>query len=59
LSGFIVFLLLHTQQLDPGWFAPGALHNVVGWLYNEGPNPFSCAAMGEFRAVSGVCKVRS
>jgi SSS family transporter len=52
LSGFITFLILHTQQLDPGWFAPGMLHDVAAWLYREGPNPYSCAAMGEFISVA-------
>ena len=52
LAGFSVFLLLHTQQLDPDWFEPGLLRTVVNWLYQEGPNPFSCTAIGE--AVS-VC----
>jgi Na+/proline symporter len=51
LSGFITFLVLHTQQLDPGWFGPGTLRDVVAWLYREGPNPYSCAAMGEFISV--------
>jgi Na+/proline symporter len=46
-SGFFTFLILHTQLLDPDWFGPGVLHNVVAWVYGEGPNPFSCAAMGE------------
>jgi Na+/proline symporter len=46
-AGFVTFLILHTQQLDPGWFAPGMLHDVVTWLHGEGPNPYSCAAMGE------------
>ena len=47
-SGFFVFLVLHTQQLDPAWFSEGGLlHTVVAWLHAEGPNPYSCAAMGE------------
>lgn len=45
--GFSTFLVLHTQSLDPSWFAPGVIQNVVSWLYAEGPNPFSCAALGE------------
>ena len=52
LSGFLTFLLLYTQQLDPTWFAPGVLQDVVGWLHGEGPNPFSCAALGEFVSVA-------
>lgn len=54
LSGFLTFLILHTQQLDPAWFAPGMLHDVVTWLYQEGPNPYSCAALGEFVSVSAT-----
>ncbi len=47
-SGFFVFLVLHTQLLDPAWFSSGGmLHTVVAWLHAEGPNPYSCAAMGE------------
>lgn len=45
--GFSTFLVLHTQSLDPSWFGPGVIQNVVSWLYAEGPNPFSCAALGE------------
>jgi sodium/proline symporter len=44
-SGFVTFLILHTQILDPSWFGSG-------WLHGEGPNPFSCAAMGEAVSVS-------
>lgn len=51
-SGFVTFLLLHTRQLDPAWFAPGTLHNLVAWLHQEGPNPYSCAALGELVSVS-------
>ncbi len=46
-SGFFTFLILHTQSLDPAWFSPGILHDLVTWLYGEGTSPFSCAAMGE------------
>ena len=46
-SGFLTFLVLHMQLLDPAWFGTGTLHDVVAWLHAEGPNPFSCAAMGE------------
>ena len=50
-SGFFTFLILHMQLLDPAWFAAGTLRDVVAWLHAEGPNPFSCAAMGEFVSV--------
>ena len=46
-SGFFVFVILHTQSLNPEWFGSGALHTVVAWLHGEGPNPYSCAALGE------------
>ncbi len=58
-SGFVTFLVLHTQMLDPVWFGPGAVHDVVVWLHTEGPSPFSCAAMGEIMSVActyGVSK---
>ena len=48
LAGFGTFIVLHTQLLDPSWFgSSGVLFDAVTWLYGEGPNPFSCAAMGE------------
>ena len=51
-SGFVTFIILHTQLLDPGWFsAGGTLHSVVNWLYLEGPNPYSCAVMGEIISI--------
>jgi SSS family transporter len=46
-SGFFTFVILHTQMLDPAWFGSGLLHGLVGWLRGEGPNPYSCAALGE------------
>jgi Na+/proline symporter len=52
LTGFITFLILHTQQLNPETVPPGMLHNVLTWLYNEGPNPYSCAALGEFVSIA-------
>lgn len=51
-SGFTAFLILHTQSINPGWFADGVVHRAVTWLYGEGPNPFSCAVMGEIVSVS-------
>lgn len=47
ITGFSTFVVLHGQWLNPEWFGSGWLHSVVTWLYNEGPNPFSCAAIGE------------
>ncbi len=53
LGGFGSFIVLHMQILDPSWFGDsGVAFTVVNWLYNEGPNPFSCAAIGELIAVS-------
>ena len=43
-SGFATFVVLHMQLLDPAWFGD---FFVVVWLYGEGPNPISCAALGE------------
>jgi SSS family transporter len=51
-GGFGTFIVLHTQLLDPAWFGSGMLHGAVSWLYEEGPNPFSCAAMGEFVGIA-------
>jgi sodium/proline symporter len=47
--GMTTFVLLHGQVLEPGWFGP--LAGVVEWLRAEGPNPYSCAAMGELVSV--------
>ena len=52
IGGFTTFLILHTQLLNPDWFTGGAVHGAVTWLYDEGPNPFSCAVMGEIVSVS-------
>ena len=53
LGGFIAFVILHMQLLDPSWFGDsGIAYTVVNWLYEEGPNPFSCAALGEVVSVS-------
>lgn len=52
ISGFTTFLILHTQLLNPDWFANGTIHAAVTWLYGEGPNPFSCAVMGEIVSIS-------
>ena len=46
-SGFLTFVALHTQAIQPEWFAGWPLHGVVTWLYGEGPNPISCTAIGE------------
>ncbi len=51
LLGFGTFAVLYLQFIDPDWFAPGALHDAALWLRGEGPNPYSCAAMGEIVSV--------
>ena len=52
LTGFGTFVVLHTGVLDPAWFGPGTLRDAVVWLVGEGPNPYSCAAMGEIVSVA-------
>ena len=52
ISGFVTFLVLHTQMIDPAWFGPGTTHDVVAWLHAEGPSPFSCATLGELMSVA-------
>lgn len=47
ITGFLTFVVLHDQWLSPDWFDGGVLHTVIAWLHGEGPNPFSCAAIGE------------
>ena len=51
LSGFTTFAIIYTQMISPDWFAPGILHNWVTWLHGEGPNPVSCAVMGEIVSI--------
>lgn len=50
ICGMGTFILLHGQFLEPAWFGP--LHGAVAWLRAEGPNPYSCAAMGELVSVA-------
>lgn len=52
IAGIGSFVVLHAQLIDPAWFPPGLLHGLAGWLYGEGPNPFSCAALGEFVSIA-------
>ena len=51
-SGFVTFLVLHAQLLDPAWFGSGVLHDVVVWLHVEGVNPFSCASIAGLVSVA-------
>ena len=52
IGGISVFIVLHTRLIDPAWFDAGTLHDVAAWLYAEGPNPYSCAVMGEIVSVA-------
>ena len=52
LSGFITFAIIYTQMISPDWFSPGILHNWATWLHGEGPNPVSCAVMGEIVSIT-------
>ncbi|MGD8415804.1 MAG: sodium:solute symporter family protein [Pseudomonadales bacterium] len=56
-AGFSTFVLLYLQVLDPAWFDPGVLHDAAAWLQAEGPNPYSCAAMGEIVSVAATVLV--
>ncbi|NNL86331.1 MAG: sodium:solute symporter family protein [Myxococcales bacterium] len=53
IAGLVVgmgsFIILHAQLLEPSWFGPAS--SVVAWLRAEGPNPYSCAALGEIASV--------
>ena len=51
LGGIGVFTVLHAQLLDPAWFSSGAMQDAVTWLVREGPNPYSCAVMGEIVSI--------
>ncbi len=52
IAGFGAFLILHTNALEAHWFgSSGVLHTAVAWLEREGPNPYSCAALGEFVSI--------
>ena len=52
-AGFGAFLVLHTNALEAEWFGDsGILYTAVAWLEREGPNPYSCAALGEFVSVA-------
>ena len=48
-AGMGTFVLLHSQVLEPGGFGPA--DPLVAWLRAEGPNPYSCAALGEMASV--------
>ena len=50
--GISTFTVLHAQLIDPAWFSAGMLQDLAAWLRGEGPNPFSCTALGEFASVT-------
>ena len=51
-SGFVSFGILHAQMINPDWFSPGTIFHSAGtWLHGEGPNPISCAVIGEIVSV--------
>ena len=52
LGGFSTFIVLHAQLIDPTWFKSGTLMTISKWLYTEGPNPYSCAFLGEIVSIS-------
>lgn len=52
LTGMSTFIVLHGQLLDPTWFdGLSLLAEAARWLHTEGPNPYSCAAIGEIVSV--------
>jgi len=52
IGGIGTFILLHAQLLQPHWFPEGAFRHAVNWLLREGPNPYSCAVMGEIVSIT-------
>ncbi len=54
IAGFGVFIVLHAQLINPDWFAPGILRDISTWLVGEGPNPYSCAVMGEIVSIAAT-----
>lgn len=57
ISGMSVFIVLHAQLINPYWFEPGNLRAIAEWLYGEGPNPYSCAVMGEIVSITATVLV--
>ena len=47
ISGFVTFVILHAELLSPDWLDGGVIDIAITWLHGEGPNPISCAAIGE------------
>lgn len=51
IAGFFTFIVLHAGLIDPAWFTNDQLKNAAEWLRGEGPNPYSCAVMGEIVSI--------
>ncbi len=52
LGGAIAFVVLHAGLIDPNWFGDDKLlHLAASWLAHQGPNPYSCAVLGEIVGV--------
>ncbi|MDG1204625.1 MAG: sodium:solute symporter family protein [Pseudomonadales bacterium] len=54
IGGITVFVILHAQLFNPQWFGSGAVGKMAHWLYLEGPNPYSCAVMGEIVSIAAT-----
>ncbi len=52
IGGIGTFIILHAQLLNPAWFDGGNLQSAISWLVREGPNPYSCAVMGEIVSIT-------
>jgi SSS family transporter len=51
IAGMGSFIILHAQLINPYWFEPGNVRGISEWLYGEGPNPYSCAVLGEIVSI--------
>tara|TARA_Y100001970_G_scaffold284748_1_gene402762 strand:- start:979 stop:1356 length:378 start_codon:yes stop_codon:yes gene_type:complete len=60
LAGFLTFVIFHSQIINPNWFSPeSGLFLIADWLYKEGPNPYSCAVLGEIVSITATFGVSS
>ncbi len=55
IGGMGTFIVLHARLLSG--LGPLAELPVIAWLIGEGPNPYSCAALGEIVSVSATWAV--
>jgi sodium/proline symporter len=51
-GGIGTFIILHAQVLNPTWFDNKLIQDAVTWLVREGPNPYSCAVIGEIVSIA-------